>query len=136
MRKCALVAILAFASAGLLSCGGGKSKSTAPNWALLMLAEINSHRPGDELIYDAAIAGVALAHAQWLDSNIGAYQSTGIGGTTPTQRLNNAGISDFTPPAGETGCYIIGSVQTAYSSMNTGTLTNSSYTHVGIGHHL
>jgi hypothetical protein len=136
MKKWLLILVLALTSVGLLNCGGGKSKSTAPNWALLMLAEINSHRPGDELIYDAAIAGVALAHAQWLDSTTKeAYQATGQGVTTPTQRLNNAGITDFSGTAGETGCYVIGSVQTAYSAMNTGTLTGS-YTHVGIACHL
>ena len=133
MRKYLLIVVLALTCAGLLNCGGGKSKSTAPDFAGLMLAEINAQRPGNELIYDAAIAGVALAHAQYLNS-LGnyVYQSSGSGGTTPTQRLNNAGITDFTGSAGETGCWTSGSIQTAYSQMSSATLTNSSYTHVGI----
>lgn len=137
MKKWLLILVLALTSAGLLGCGGGKSKSKAPDWAGMMLAEINSHRVGNELTYDPAIAAVAAAHAQWLDATVKeAYQSTGSGGTTPTQRLNNAGITDFTPPAGETGCYTHDTIQDAYLLMSSATLTNSSYTHVGIGHHL
>jgi uncharacterized protein YkwD len=101
---------------------------------LTMLEEINSHRAGSELILDAEITAVSEAHAQWLDSqSILGYQSTGSGGTTPAQRLTNAGVT-FTS-CDETGCYSNGEVPEAYSLMSTAKLTNPTYTHVGIWPH-
>jgi hypothetical protein len=136
MKKCILIGLLALACAALLNCSGGKSKSSGPDLVTLMLAEINSHRVGNELQYDGAIALVALAHAQWLDSQATqAYQSTGAGGTTPSQRLTNAGVSYLS--ATERGCWTDGSIQTAFNMMNSGgALTTGPYTHVGIAAHL
>jgi uncharacterized protein YkwD len=136
MRRCVLIALIGLASLTLLNCsGGGKSKSSGPDAVTLLLLEINSHRSGNELQYDPLIAAVALAHGQWLDSQYtAAYQSTGSGGSTPTTRLQSAGITDFYGSAAETGCYTDQpAAATVYSMMNTSTLTNSTYTHIGIG---
>lgn len=136
MRRLLLLSVMVLVSIGLFGCSGGKSKSSAPDLVTLMLAEINSHRVGFELQYDGAIAAVAAAHAQWLDSQATqAYQSTGAGGTTPSQRLTNASVSYDS--ATERGCWTTGSIETAFNLMNSGsTLTSSTYTHVGIAAHL
>ena len=129
--------LLVLAGVLLAHCsGGGGSKSTAPNWAMMMLKEINKYRtPGEEIVYDSAIAAVALSHAKWLQNNQALpdrfYQSAGAGGSTPTQRLTNASVIFIT--AGETGTYTDASVQGAYAAMNTTMLTDAAYTHVGIG---
>lgn len=143
MRKCVLLIVLALVSVTILNCSGGKSKSVAPNWALLMLTEINSHRPGNELIYDLSIAAVAGGHANFL--NVGEYEAyyeapgpaplgpyVGTNDGTSTTRLTNAGIAYVSQT--ECGCWINGSVQTAYSNLtNQAALIDNKYTHVGIG---
>ena len=135
MRKYVLFLVLALVSIGLFSCksSGG---SDAPAWATLMLSKINSNRPADDkLKYDTAIAAVAAAHAKWLsDTQVlpsRFYTSTGSGGTTPSQRLTNAGVSYIT--ANEAGTYSNASVDSVFSTLNSGgLLTNTTYTHVGI----
>ena len=132
MQKYVFFLVLALVPAVLLSCksSGG---SDAPDWVGLMLSKINSNRPADDkLTYDSAIAAVARAHAKWLDQQATyAYQSTGSGGTTPSQRLTNAGVSYIT--ANETGCWTSASIDSAFNTMNSGgLLTNLTYTHVGI----
>jgi len=132
MRKWLSVMLLGLVIIGLLGCSKS-SKKDAPDFVGIMLAEINSHRTvGQELTYDAAVAAVAHAHAVWLDSqNTSAYQSTGSGGSTPSSRLTAASITYSS--SGETGCWSAGDIAVAYAAMNTSTLTNSTFTHVGIG---
>jgi len=137
MKRCILFACLALVSVLLAGClAGGAGKSTAPpaDWASLMLEEINSNRPaGEELEFDVDIAAVAAAHAEWLDTNATyAYQSAGAGGSTPVDRLDDAGITGIISIA-ETGCWTGGSVQEAFAQMNASSLlTDTTYTHVGI----
>jgi hypothetical protein len=144
MKKWLLIAVLGALSIALLDCGGGgKSKSVAPDWVGYMLAEINSHRPGNELIYDPAIGAVAAAHANFL--NVGEYEAyyeapgpaplgpyAGTDDGTSVSRLANAGITYVSQI--ECGCWWNGTVQAAYSNLtNQSALTDSKYTHVGIG---
>ena len=131
MKKWLLVLIVGLAFLWIVGCSKS-SKKDEPDFIGLLLAEINSNRPGNELTYDPAVAAVAQQHAGWLSYNdIQAYQSTGEGGSTPATRLTNAGIT-YTS-SGETGAWILGDIQAAYAAMNSSTLTNSTFTHVGIG---
>lgn len=140
MDKYALFTLLGLTAVLLVGCStGGSGKSTAPpavDWASLMIEEINSQRPvGEELEFDDDIAAVAAVHAQWLSFHgTQAYQAAGEGDSTPTERLNNDhNVEPFIGSAAETGCWAGGSVQSVFSQMNITLLTDTTYTHVGIG---
>ena len=143
MRKIVLIGMLAAVAVVLISCGGGKSKSKAPDWAGQMLAEINSHRSGNELAYDPAIAAVAAGHSNFL--NVGEYEAyyeapgpapygpyVGTDDGNAASRLAGASITYVSQT--ECGCWLNGTVQAAYSNLtNQSALTDPKYTHVGIG---
>lgn len=138
MKKLLLVAVLFSTALVLLQCSSGGSSGTTISPASQMLAMINKNRSSDhKLKMDPAISAVARAYAEVLGISYlpgtGPYISN-ADGLTPQQRLNNAGITDFSS-VGETGSGPA-NVSTAYANMSAATLNNTNYTHVGIGTYL
>lgn len=137
MRKCLLFALLASSSLVLLQCGGGGGSSkTTISPAILMLSTINGNRdPDHKLKMDPAINAVSQAYAKYLGDTYAATYTSNADGKSPTQRLNEAGITDFSAIA-EDGSDGAQNLSNAYATMSSATLNNTSYTHVGIGAYL
>ncbi len=137
MRKCLLFALLASSSLVLLQCGGGGGSSKVTiSPAVLMLSKINGDRnPDYKLKMDPAINAVAQAYAKYLGDIHAATYTSNADGKSPQQRLNDAGITDFSS-VGEDGSDGAQNITNAYASMSSATLLNTSYTHVGIGAYL
>jgi hypothetical protein len=136
MRKYLLCALLASTALVLLQCGGGGSSKTTISPAVQMLSTINSNRnPDYKLALDPAISAVAQAYAHYLGNIAATTYTSNADGKSPTQRLNDAGITDFSAIA-EDGSDGPQNLSAAYATMSSATLNNTSYTHVGIGAYL
>jgi uncharacterized protein YkwD len=135
MRKCLLCAVLASTALVLMQCGGGGGSKTTITPAIQMLSKINGNRnPDYKLTMDPAISAVAQAYAKYLGDTHAVTYTSNADGKSPQQRLNDAGITNFSA-VGETGSGAANAT-VAYASMNSGTLNNTSYTLVGIGAYL
>jgi uncharacterized protein YkwD len=132
MKKLLLVAVLASTAFVLLQCSSGGSSGSTVSPASQMLGLINRNRnPDFKLKMDPAISAVARAYAKYLGDTAAVSYSPNADGKSPTQRLNEAGITDFSA-VGETGSPGA-NITTGYTNMSAATLNNTSYTHVGIG---